>query len=101
VEYEKNSKNRHKNGSKFKIYIILVDLILLQGSVIQSMTKNRINLSQQIGYKHIKCEGLNYTGYIDEIKYYKKYHIFYLQEKMWNGEQHIKHSERTAKSHIP
>jgi hypothetical protein len=94
---KKNSKNRHTNGSKFKIYIILVDLILLQGSAIQSMTKNRINLSQQIGYKHIKCEGLNYTEYIDEIKY----DIFYLQGKMWNGEQHIKHSERTAESRIP
>ena len=35
----KNSKNRHKKGNKYKIYEVLVYLMLLHGSVIQSMTK--------------------------------------------------------------
>jgi hypothetical protein len=56
------------------------------------MTKKRINFSLQVGYEHTKCEGLNYTGYIDEIRYGKKYETFYLQEKNLNGKQHTEHS---------
>lgn len=68
---------------------MLVDLILLHGSVTPSMAKNRINFSQQIGYEHIKCEGLNQTGYIDEISYNKKYDIFLSSGKKRGMENNI------------